>query len=92
MISALFIGIAIMFLCLAIASYILKSSIKKPHLRIIEVIDREIAHEKKGAEGWASATTYLYKTVNNHFRLEFAGFIIAAIAAILEYLLAIGWL
>jgi hypothetical protein len=48
MISVLFIGIAIMFLCLAIASYILKSSIKKPHRRIIEVIDGEISHEKVG--------------------------------------------
>lgn len=89
----MFIGIAIMFLCLAISSYILKSSIKKPHRKIVEVIDREIENEKSdklSAMGWASATTYLYKTTNNHFRLEFLGFIVAAIAAIIESL-AYGW-
>jgi hypothetical protein len=94
MIPVLFVGIAIMFLCLAIKSHKLKSSIEKPHSKMIEVIDREIANEKSDeiAEmGWASITTYLYKTVNKHYRLEIAGFVIAAFAAFLEYLLAIGW-
>jgi hypothetical protein len=93
MIPALFVGIAIMFLCLAIASYMLKSSIKKPHRKIIELMDREIEDQKSGKlseAGWASATTYLYKTANNHFYLEFLGFIVAAIAAIAEFL-AYGW-
>lgn len=94
MISMLFIGIAIMFLCLAVSSYILKESLKKPHRNIIEVMDREIEREKqaekKATMGWASATAYLYKTTNNHFRLEFLGFIVAAIAAIIESL-AYGW-
>jgi hypothetical protein len=93
MIPVLFVGIAIMFLCLAGASHVTKSLLKKPHRHIIDVIDREIARSKKqGAEGWGSATTYLYKTINTHFWLEIAGFVMAAIAASLEYLLAIGWL
>ena len=87
MISVLFIGIAIMFLCLATASYIVRSSIKKPHSKIIEVIKREISNEKLGAMGWASSTTYLYKTVNHHFWFEIAGFLVAAFAAIVEFLL-----
>jgi hypothetical protein len=91
MISVLFVGIAIMFLCLAGASHATKSILKKPHRHIIDVLDREIAREKKGAEGWASATAYLYKTINTHFWFEIAGFVVAAIAAFLEYLLAIGW-
>jgi hypothetical protein len=93
MIPVLFIGIAIMFLCLAIASYKLKESTKKPHGEIIKILEREIAREKdeKIAQlGYASATSYLYKTTNNHFRLEFLGFIVAAIAAIIESL-AYGW-
>ncbi len=81
-----------MFLCLAIASYIVRAAIKEPHSKIIEVINREIANDKLGAMGWASATTYLYKTVNHHFWFEIAGFLVAAFAAIIEFLLVIGWL
>jgi len=88
MIPALFIGIAVMFLLLACASYTIESYLKKPHRHIIEVIKREMAHEKKGAGGWASATTYLYKTTHAHMWLEIFGFAVAAIAALLEYLLA----
>jgi hypothetical protein len=93
MIPFLFIGIAVCFLCLAISSYKLKESAKKPHGEIIKVIEREIAREKDdkiSQLGWASATSYLYKTAKNHFRLEFLGFIVAAIAAIIEFL-AYGW-
>jgi hypothetical protein len=83
--------ISVLFLCLAIASKITESWLRKPHRFIIDVIDREIAHEKEGAKGWASATTYLFKMVNAHFYFEIAGFLVAAFAAVLEYLLSIGW-
>lgn len=91
MISVLFVGIAAMFLCLAIASYLTERFLKKPHRFIIEIVDREIAREKKGAKGWASLSSYLYKTIKAHLWFEIAGFAMAAFAASLEYLLAIGW-
>jgi hypothetical protein len=91
MISVLFIGIAIMFLCLAIASRRLKSALDRQHCEMIKVIKGEMALEKNGAKGWGSMTTYLYKTVNHHYYLELVGFVIALIAAILESLLASGW-
>jgi hypothetical protein len=90
MIPLLFVGIAVMFLFLACGSRYLESHLKRPHSKIIEVIEREITHEDEGASGYASATSYLYKTVKWHYRLEILGFLVAAIAAIAEYLLAIG--
>lgn len=52
MISVLFIGIAVMFLFLAMASYVLKLRIEEPHSKVIAVVRREIANENKGA--WPS--------------------------------------
>jgi hypothetical protein len=91
MISIFFIGIALMFFGLACASHVTKSWLKKPHSEMIKAIDRTIAHEKEGAKGWASLTTFLYKIVNAHFYFEIAGFLLAAFAAIIEFLSAYGW-
>jgi hypothetical protein len=87
MIPVLFVGIAAMFLCLAIASWLYERFLKKSHRHIIEVVDREIAREEKGAKGWASLSSYLYKTNKAHLCFEIAGFGLAAFGAFLEYLL-----
>ena len=80
-----------MFLLLALASYAVELYLKEPHDKMLEVMERQIAHEKQGAQGWASIESYLYKTLKWHYRLEIAGFIVAAVAACLEYFLAVGW-
>jgi hypothetical protein len=91
MIPVLFVGIAAMFLLLALASRAVELSLKKPHDEMLKVMEREIAREKEGAQGWASIESYLYKTLKWHYVFEIAGFVVAALAALLEYLLAIGW-
>jgi len=87
MLSVLFIGIAVMFLFLAIASYAVKLWIKRLHSEMIKVIEKEIERSEQGAKGWAPITAFLYKTVEWHFRFEIAGFLIAAFAAVVEFFL-----
>jgi hypothetical protein len=91
MIPFLFVGIAAMFLLLGLASRVVELSLKKPHDKMLEVMEKQIEREKESAQGWASIESYLYKTLKWHYIFEIAGFIVAAIAAFLEYLLLIGW-
>jgi len=91
MISVLFVFIAILFLCLAVASYITKLGIEKSNHDAIELLRKNIERNRHGVKGWGSDVGYLYQTVNWHFRLEIIGFAVASLGAIIEYLLAIGW-
>lgn len=88
----MFVFIAILFLCLAVASYITKSSVEESNHDAIEYLRKDIERNKKhGVKGFGSDVHYLYQTVNWHFRLEIIGFVVASVGAIVEYLLAIGW-
>ena len=79
-----------MFLCLAIASHILRSSVKKEHSEMFEKLENDMKH-KKGAEVLGPMGSYLYVTINHHFWFEIAGFLVAAFAAVVEFLLTYGW-
>ena len=81
--------VAVMFLCLAYASPLTKSRLKNASHNLMEVLDREM--KRGGAEGWESVEAYLCGVTNAHHWFEIAGFILAAIAAVFECLLALGW-
>lgn len=87
-----FIGISIVFLCLAIASYVMEQSIKRDHVFLISVLKKEREREEKGetAVGWSSIEGYFYKTIGLHRWLEIAGFLVAAFAAVVEWLVTAG--
>jgi hypothetical protein len=84
--SVLFVGIALLFVFLAIASYRTKSQLEKKYVETVGLIRRTTARSiATGAKGWGSSDSFFYETVNWHFWCEFAGFLVAALAAILEY-------
>lgn len=75
--TVLFVGIAAAFLALAIISYSRKKRLEEgPYREMIERLKKgrkEGTYKKLEDKGYGTFNSYLYETVENHWKLEIGG-------------------